>query len=134
MQKNIHKTFMGFYLQKLVHFSFLLVQVLYGIWRCVKNIWVAILCKPMHSSLIFVYVLPLIMTVNNVFTNDDNIITNIHNENDGWILCEKHFQGHERTHSCCVCFGLARTNVMVTLKVLLWIFLCNIIDVCFTSM
>jgi hypothetical protein len=43
-------------------------------------------------------------------------------------------QGHECTHSCCVCFGLVGTNVMVTLKVLLWIFLCNLLDVCSTSM
>jgi hypothetical protein len=74
------------------------------------------------------------MRNNNVFTNDDSLITNIDDENDGWILCEEHTQGHERTHSCCVCFGLVRIDVMVTLKVLLWIFLCNLIDVCSTIM
>lgn len=74
------------------------------------------------------------MTSSNVFTNDDSLVTSIHDESDGWILCEEHSQGHECTHSYCVCFGLARIDVMIILKMLLWIFLCNFIDVCFTSM
>jgi len=79
-------------------------------------------------------VLPLVMTASNAFTNDDSLVTNIHYEIDGWIFCEEHSQGHECTNSCCVCFGLEEIDVMVTLKVLLWIFLCNLIDVCSTSM
>ncbi len=86
----------------------------------------------MHCSLTCIYVLSPVMIASNAFTSDDNLVTNIHAENDGWILCEEHSQGHEHTHSCCVCFGLA--NVMVTLKVLSWIFLCNIIYVCSANM
>jgi hypothetical protein len=82
----------------------------------------------------FYNVLPPVMTTSNAFINDDSLVTNIHGEIDGWILCEEHSQGHECTHSCCVCFGLVGTNVMVTLKVLLWIFLCDLLDVCSTSM
>jgi hypothetical protein len=54
------------------------------------------------SLLDFYNVLPPVMIVNNVLTNDDSLITNIHDEIDGWILCEEHSQGHECTHSCCL--------------------------------
>jgi hypothetical protein len=82
----------------------------------------------------FYKILPLVMTTSNAFTSDDILITNIDDEIDGWILYEERSQGHECTHFCCVCFGLAGVDVMVTLKVLLWIFLCNLIDVCSINM
>jgi hypothetical protein len=88
----------------------------------------------MHCLLISIYVLPPILKASSAFTSDDSLIINIHDESDGWIICEEHSQGHEHTHSCCVCFGLVGIDVMVTLKVLLWIFLCNLIDVCSTNM
>jgi len=33
--------------------------------------------------------------------------------NDGLIVCEWHSQGYDPTHSCCVCFGLAESDVTV---------------------
>ncbi len=37
-------------------------------------------------------------------------------------------------HILVVCFGLEEINVMVTLKMILWIFIYNLINVCSTSM
>jgi hypothetical protein len=43
----------------------------------------------------------------------------IHCEGDGLMLCEWQSQGYVHTHSCCLCFGLAGTEIMSTFKVVL---------------
>jgi hypothetical protein len=53
------------------------------------------------------------------------IVTTTIVEGDGLRCRESHTQGYDHTHSCCVCFGMAITNVEV--KVLLWNFHCNLI-------
>jgi hypothetical protein len=48
------------------------------------------------------------------------LVTTTTVEGDGLRTCESHTQGYDHTHSCCVCFGMAITDIEV--KVLLWNF------------
>jgi hypothetical protein len=36
---------------------------------------------------------------------------------------------YDCTHSCCICFSFAGTDIKVSLKFLLWNFLCNLVDI-----
>jgi hypothetical protein len=55
------------------------------------------------------------------------LVISIHDKADGLILCEQCLKGCDHAHSWCVNF--AGCGRMVTFKVSLWIFCCNLIDV-----
>jgi hypothetical protein len=50
----------------------------------------------------------------------------LHDEGCGLMFCNTYIV--ITTYYCHVCFGLCRTVTMVTFKVVLWRFLCNLID------
>jgi hypothetical protein len=55
------------------------------------------------------------------------LVNAIHDESDGLILCEWHSLGYGCTQSC-VSFGFAGSDRMIVFKLLLWSFLCNLIN------
>ncbi len=55
--------------------------------------------------------------------------TAIHDEGDGLIHCEWY-----DTHLCLVCFGLAWTDIAVTLDLFMWSVMCNLIDLSIGSL
>jgi hypothetical protein len=46
----------------------------------------------------------------------------------GLILCEWHLQGYDTMYSYCVYFILPGAGIIVTSRMLLWSFLCNLRD------
>jgi hypothetical protein len=55
------------------------------------------------------------------------LVNAVHDESDGLILCEWHSLGYGCTQSC-VSFGFAGSDRMIVFKLLLWSFLCNLIN------
>ncbi len=47
---------------------------------------------------------------------------------DELLYAIQHVQGYDNDVSCHVCFDLVKTEIIVNFKVLLWSFLCNLVD------